>query len=237
MIAAPPIDLNEAWERHVATVLSDRDDEHRIHGSDLHSCDFALWQRLHGVEQIPNDDGAFANFERGHAYENRVHDAILAYAIPLGYVVTRGREVDEDGIVGHLDFVLEKDGKPVAVIDATTTASKSTAWSYGHTLKSAFYAVAIGADTFCEWVFSIGFGGKINAHEPHWFSLDDEFLDMTWRDIVFTERDLAKAVAARTTAPPASPPIDPLTGEAEAWRCNKGYCRARCDYNVRFKPL
>jgi hypothetical protein len=236
------IDLAQAWDNHVAVVLADRDDPTELHASDLHSCDFALHQRVHGTPQLPFDDGSFANFERGHAYETRLHDAIVAYAVPLGLSVTHGREVTYRGVKGNLDWTLERDGKVLATIDLSTTASSTPDWKYGHALKSAFYAVATGADRFCEWVFCFGFGGKIVAQEAHWFNLDDTFRGVTWRERVHNAIDQAFALIDRESTAP-EPPYDPVDDEYETWRCGKvskktgvgtSYCRARCPLNAAY---
>lgn len=242
------IDLTAAWNEHKARVLEPRDDGTILHASDLHACSFALHQRLSGVAQLPFDDDTFANFERGHAYEGRVAEAIRAYAIPRGYSVTHGEEVLHEGIVGNLDWVLYEAGhydafagvnapeKAVAVIDLSTTAKKTPDWSYGHALKSAFYAVAKGCDRFCEMVLCIGFGGKVTAVGEHWFNLSDLVPNTTrtWHEAVLTAicnlDELQEQVQVPTT-----PPLDPISGEVEAWRCGKkagvSYCQARCPMN------
>ncbi len=234
-------ELRAAWKAHVARVLADRGDEDRLHGSDLHSCDFALWQRLRGVEQLPNDDGSFGNFERGHAYEARAHEALVAHYVARGFSVTRGEEIEYDGIVGHLDFAIYEADKdaPCAIVDATMTASKTTEWSYAHALKTAFYAVAKGGVPFAEWVFRIGFGGVILGSEVHEFRLDDHLAGgLTWREHVAAAIAEKQLIAASPIEPEARPPIDPLDDEEESWRCGKpgsgkSYCRARCELNAR----
>ncbi len=237
--------LYEAWTDHVAVVVGPRGDEDRIHGGDLHGCDFALWQRLRGVAELDPDDGAFTMWERGHAYEARVHEALVAYYVKRGYAVTRGEEVEYEGVVGHIDFAIydHDSDTPVAIVDCTTTAGKTTDWGYGHALKSAFYAVAKGAPEFFEWVIRIGFGGTIAGYEIHRFRLDDVASDgVSWRERVALAIAQKKAVAALTSPPDAAPPVDPKDFEQETWRCGKpgsgkSYCRARCDYNARWNPL
>lgn len=237
------LNLADAWEDHVTRVLADRDDAAEIHGSDLHACAFALHQRVHGEAQMPFDQSSFANFERGHAYETRLHDAIVEYAKPRGFEVSHGRKVTYRGIVGNLDWTIERDGKVVATIDLSTTASKLPEVKYGHALKSAFYALAVGADQFCEWVFCIGFGGKIVAQQPHWFSLDEEAIDgVTWRDAVHAAIEDVQMLVARRDAPIPEPPTDPFDGRPETWRCGKrdkngvgtSYCRAKCPKNAAY---
>lgn len=244
----PPVDLSKAWTHHVGVVLEDRD-PHRISASDLHTCDYAFWTRYNGELQLPYGNDSFSAFERGHAYETRCYDAVRGWLIAAegGWTVERGGLVEEEGIEGHPDLLVRDHvGDLVAVIDPTTTASKFTEWKYGHALKSAFYAMALGTDTFCEWVFSIGFGGNILAQEAHWFTLDDvpfESTGLTWRDLVELSSAHIKAVSSLSEAPePPIPPVDPQTGEQEAWRCGKpgsgkSYCRAVCPRNAQYQKL
>ncbi len=250
-----PIDLTAVAEEHRARVLADRDDPAELHASDLQSCDTALWQRTHDREQLPLDDDSFANFERGHAYETRLFEALEAYADANSFVVHRGQKVEYHGIIGNVDFMLyDGTGKLLAVIDPTTTASNKTDWKYGHALKSAFYAVATGAPMFCEWVTCIGFAGKIVAQEAHWFSLDDEAPPLedgtvqTWRERVESAITHIKLMAdARGPSDDEpGPPFDPVKGELETWRCGKvvnhrdgtqsgfSYCRAKCPKNAAY---
>lgn len=239
----PPIDLVACWDAHKADVLADRDPK-RISGSDLHGCDRALWGRTHGEAQLPYDNSSFSAFERGHAYETRTFDALQAFVAKLPQQMTAERFTGDalvfEGVEGHPDFLLKDSaGALIAVIDPTTTASKFTEWKYPHALKSAFYAVALGCETFCEWTFSIGFGGNILKNEPHWFSLDDvPFTDtgLTWRDLVALAVAHAKAVVALDAAPEPIPAIDPQDGTRELWRC-KAYCRAVCPANKRLSPM
>lgn len=243
MTVAPPIDLIAAWDAHKAEVLADRD-PHRISGSDLHGCDRALWNRYNGGEQLPYTNASFASFERGLAYEPRFFDAFSKEAEKTGLrlVWDKDRKVTHDGVEGHPDFTLYRGDELVAVIDPTTTASNGSDWSYGHALKSAFYAVALGVDLFAEFVVCIGFGGNILKVEPHWFDLRDESPiegpdgPLTWREAVTVELARAKAVAALKAVPEAIPPTDPLDGTVEKWRCVKSYCRdATCPANARLK--
>lgn len=234
-----PIDLTAVWQRHVERVLSDEGpgrDPRRLSGSDLHSCDYDLYERLRGAQRVPRTMSTFSAFERGHAYERRVFEA-LAETLPTEALQAYNPEfiVEHDGIPGHPDFRVELPDGARVVIDCTTTASKFTEWKYGHALKSAFYAVALKYDYFCEWVFSIGFGGNILAQEAHWFSLDEEYQGRTWRSRV--ERAIAhkKAIASLTEAPPTIPPIDPADGKPEEWRC-KSYCDCICPLNQKLKP-
>jgi hypothetical protein len=235
-----PIDLNAVWEAHKAAVLAPRDDGTVLHSSDLHSCAYALHNRLTGVPSLPFDDGTFANFERGHAVEGRIEPTLLAYAYDHGFTLSRGEEVSHEGIVGNLDFVLYDVLKPVAIIDLSTTAKKTPDWQYGHALKSAFYAVAKGCDVFCEWVICFGFGGTITAQQAHWFSLDDEATPgRTWRQAVAEAIIEKKMIAGMLEPPYAQPPTNPLDGQPEAWRCGKAgsgksYCQAQCPRNAAY---
>lgn len=243
----PPIDLTKVWEAHIESVLSPRDDGTILHASDLHSCAYALHQRLSGVAQLPFGEGTFAAFERGHQVEARLHETLVDYAEPFGLFVLRGETVEYEGIVGNLDFVLydegNRPGEALAIIDLSTTAAKTPDWKYGHALKSAFYAVAKGCDTFCEWVFCFGFGGLVMAQKAHWFSLDEPVPGMvsTWRESVAAAIGLMDRVAGASVSPPPEPPVDPLSGELETWRCGKpgsgkSYCQARCPRNAAYNP-
>ncbi len=245
MTGAPPIDLDAAFEAHVASVLADRDAPEELHASDLHACAFALHQRVHGKPRLPFDADTFAMFERGHAYESRVDEAIGARAEIDGLHVTHGEVVKHEGIVGNVDWVLYDRGleppyhpRALAVIDLSTTAGKTADWKYGHALKSAFYAVAVGAPRFCEYVLRIGFGGVIKEQRAHWFDLDEEFDGETWRYRVDFAILRAKGIAGSDDAPFTVPPYDPIDRELEAWRCGKpgsgkSYCQcATCPMNA-----
>jgi hypothetical protein len=152
-----------------------------------------------------------------------------------------------DGVEGHPDFWLfDANGKLIAVIDPTTTASTETDWKYPHMLKSAFYALALGCDLFCDWTFCIGFGGNILRHEAHWAHLDEvpvvnDGSTETWRERVVAAMARIKAVAASETVPEAIPPWDPVgsserrggpkKAERSEWLCAK-YCRdSSCERN------
>lgn len=247
------IDLDAVWDHHVSRVLGDSEEDGRnprkLSASDLHSCDFALYERLRGEPQIPRTMGTFSAFERGHAYENRVWLALSEFIAAQGpeypYAVSRAPQTFLDGISGHPDFLLmdKSSGEVVACIDPTTTASKFADWKYGHVLKSASYAMALGCETFCELVICIGFGGNILQQKAHWFHLDDPATGLqapwstkTWRQLVEASKAHKKSVAALTAAPEVIPPIDPLDGSREAWRCDK-YCDTRCDLNKRLSPM
>jgi hypothetical protein len=240
----PLLDLDAAWDAHVAVVLADRDAPEELHASDLWQCPLALQKRVQGEPQLPHDDGSFANFERGLAYETRLDAAIRAYAEPLGFEVTHGGKCEYRGIVGNLDWTLARNGKIEAIVDLSTTAFSKPDWKYGHALKSAFYAIASGCETFCEWVFCIGHGGKIVAQQPFWFNVNNEFNSFTWRDLVEDAITAAKADSEFSEPWPAIPPTDPRTGELETWRCGKvgkngvgtSYCRARCSRNAAYTP-
>lgn len=249
----PPIDLDAAWEHHVARVLSDSEEDGRnprkLSASDLHSCDYALYQRLSGEPTIPRNMATFSAFERGHAYEERIWLALSEYVAAQGpeypYAVSRAPQTFLEGISGHPDFLLtdKETGAVVACIDPTTTASKFADWKYGHALKSASYAMAFGCEVFCELVICIGFGGNILQRKAHWFSLDERpanaqapWSGKTWRQLVTASVAHKKSIAALTEPPMAQPPIDPLDGTREVWRC-KAYCDTICDYNQKLKPM
>jgi hypothetical protein len=232
------IDLTRAWREHQARVVADRDDGTSLHASDLHSCDYALHQRLHGAPQLPNDDGSFANFERGHAFEARMREWLPAF-IEARYpnlYVTHGEKVVFSGIEGNLDFCLYANAdKPLAVIDLSTTAGKTADWGYGHALKSAFYAIAKGCDAFAEFVVRVGFGGLVLDVGEHWFRLDDAAINgFTWRELVQAAAKNAHLIAeAPVYLGEPVPPWNPKDGEVENWRCGK-YCRAAtCHRNGR----
>lgn len=240
----PPIDLDAVWAAHRADVGADRGDEDRLHFGDLHACDFATWQRINGEPMLANDAGGVDNFLRGHAYEKQVAEALRAYVVTLNaddgssgarlMYVTHGREIEWLGIVGHIDFELRAtlSDEVLAIIDCSTTAAKSTDWKYAHALKSAGYAVAVGAPMFAEWVMSIGFGGKVQAVGAHWFVTAD------WRERVELAAARITALAASPTPPEPEPPFDPVEFGAETWRCGRpgsgmSYCRAVCVRNAR----
>jgi len=229
----PPISLEAAWQSHRDRVLGPRGDEHRLHMSDLHACDYATWQRIAGIPPLPFDDGAFAMFERGLAIESRLLDALTQKFSPE-YEVRFGLECEINGVIGHIDFALYKNGEPFAVIDATTTAAKTPEIKYGHALKSAAYALAIGAPFFAEWVFCYGFGGTIVAQEEYWF-VTEPFTKPVMDRIHFLN-----SLSVFSDEPKQKPPIDPATGEPEYWRCGKNgksYCNAICPRNAKVPKL
>jgi hypothetical protein len=254
------IDLEAVWDHHVLDVLTDSEEDGRnprkLAASDLHSCDFALSERLRGAQQIARTMATFSAFERGHAYEDRIWKALRAFVLAsegkLGYSVERAATTSLEGITGHPDFTVidNATGEIVAVIDPTTTASKFADWKYGHALKSASYALALGCDQFCEWVFCIGFGGNILQQKAHWFNLDDvaltpggkpmadEIAGTTWRQRVILAVSHKKATASLPAgaSPDTVPPFDPIDGEPEAWRC-KGYCDTVCPRNQKLAPM
>jgi hypothetical protein len=251
-MTTPLIDLDAVWEHHVSIVLGDSEEDGRnprkLSASDLHSCDFALHQRLAGEPTIPRTMGTFSAFERGHAYEERVWMALSDFVTAQGseypYAVSRAPQTFLDGISGHPDFLLtdKASGEVVACIDPTTTASKFADWKYGHALKSASYAMALGCEVFCELVICIGFGGNILQQKAHWFHLDDvpDLNDgpgkRSWRDRVDIAAERIRRVAAATEAPEPAPPIDPQDGNREVWRC-KAYCDAVCNLNQKLNPM
>lgn len=226
----PPFNLDAILEHHKRSVLAERDDGTVLHASDLHSCDFALWQRLHGVEQLPHDDSAFTNFERGLSIEQRIHPSFFEVLCAEGFRVEYQPEINYAGIEGHPDFIVYQDGSAICSVDIYTSA-KGTEWNYGHALKNAFYSIGRSAPVFCEWVWHIGFAGKIITTKQHWFYTKD------WVAVVDEAIDQKTALAAQDDPPEALPPIDPRSLERETWRCEKGYCRARCDFNARYRPL
>lgn len=255
-MSAPLLDLSAVWDAHIVNVLSDDKpgrNPRALSGSDLHSCDYDLSERLQGAERIPRGISTFSAFERGHAYEKRVFDALEEAADRQGYGLMPYdpfHVVEHNGIPGHPDFLLTlKDGTKV-VLDVTTTASKFTEWKYGHALKSAFYARALKYDVFVEWVFSIGFGGNIFGQEAHWFRLDevptfkasllkDSHPNWTWNDrveaAIIAKKKIALGAPAGVEVAP-EPPIDPQDGTPEAWRC-KSYCDCICPANQKLAPM
>jgi hypothetical protein len=221
-----PFNLAKVWDDHVAVVLSDRDPL-SLSMSDLWGCDRALWDRLHGHPRFPRNMGTFSAFERGHAYENRLWEALDQSDLTVSRYTGI---VKLEGIVGHPDFVVYEDDatgtpQPYAIIDATTTASKYPELKFPHALKTMAYAMAEGLEVGCEWIVSIGFGGNILAMQDHWMHLDEEAMGTgkTWREWVTARITHVKALSLASEAPEPVPPIDPTDGAPEAWRCAK-YC-------------
>lgn len=237
MTNMPPIDLTAAWESHKTTVLSDRDPD-KLHASDVSACAFDLYERLRGARRMPKGNSTFSMFERGHAYEARIYSAVQAYCDKNGlWLAKPDQEIEYEGIVGHPDMLVYRGEDLLAVVDITTTASKYTEWKWGHVLKSAWYARALGTPLFCDWVFSIGFGGNILSEQAHWFSLDDSFGGITWDQRLDLAIDYVHEIAAAKVPPAKVPPLDPATGEPEDWRCKKSYCDAICPLNAKLKPM
>ena len=216
-----PIDLGAAYDRWYSRIGADRGDEGVLHASDVGGCFYATYTRLAGMPQIPKDEDSRAAFLMGFAVEDYVGGALAAFTAQ-GYVVTKGREIAHRGLVGHLDYDLEKDGKCVAVIDVRTTKSKFLEVKHDHALKSAFYADHLGAEWFCEWVFSLGFG-KIVAQKAFWLRTADY-----QAEIDANVMKLHGLTSEHSDAPPIEPP------RGETWRCDKGYCDAPCIRNARY---
>jgi hypothetical protein len=220
-----PIDLGAAYDRWYSRIGADRGDEGVLHASDVGGCFYATYTRLAGMPQIPKDEDSRAAFLMGFAVEDYVGGALAAFTAQ-GYVVTKGREIAHRGLVGHLDYDLEKDGKCVAVIDVRTTKSKFLEVKHDHALKSAFYADHLGAEWFCEWVFSLGFG-KVSAQKAFWLRTAD-YLD----EIEPTVRYLNEMAQLLNDAEEIVPRQEPPRGET--WRCDKGYCDAPCFRNAKY---
>jgi hypothetical protein len=229
-----PFDFKQVWTDHVNLVLSERAPL-ALSISDLWSCDRALWDRLQGNERFPRSMSTFSAFERGHAYENRLWEALDQSDLTVSRYTGI---VKLEGIVGHPDFVVYEDDatgtpQPYAIIDATTTASKYPELKFPHALKTMAYAMAEGLEVGCEWIVSIGFGGNILAMQDHWMHLDEEAMGTgkTWREWVTARITHVKALSLASEAPEPVPPIDPTDGAPEAWRCAK-YCdNAACPVN------
>ena len=220
MSATPPIDLETAYERFYQRIGADRNDEHLLHASDLGGCLYATHTRLAGKPQMPFDNDSRDSFLMGFAVEDYVGSALDTFTAQ-GYVVTKGREVNFCGIIGHLDYdISDKDGKCVAVIDVRTTKNKVLEVKHDHALKSAFYAEALGGEVFCEWMFSLGFG-KVTGQKQFWLKTRDYRAEML--------ETIPKLLAIRDGEVPA---MEPPRGET--WRCTKGYCNAPCQLNARY---
>ena len=224
-----PFDVSALWSRFEQTMIAPRGDEDRLHGSDLLACDRATWLRLQGEPTLPFDGDSIAQFMMGHAVEAYVTGA-LDHLAAEGYTITRGREVEYRGSVGHVDVDLElwpyggDVSEAVAVLDVRTTKAKEPEPKDAHVLKSAFYAVALGAPHFAEWVFCLGFG-KIAKSACFWFETEK------YRARVEEAIDRLEAVAGGEL-----PEAEPPTGME--WLCGKpgsgtSYCRANCWRNAR----
>ncbi|GAC1546133.1 MAG: hypothetical protein NVS2B17_29130 [Candidatus Velthaea sp.] len=210
------VELDASFAKFAAKIGAPRGDEGVLHGSDLSACDYATWLRINGEYQLPFDDGSRERFLMGHAVEAYIAGAFDGLR-ERGFVVTHGREIDHLGIVGHLDFDISQDGRILAVVDVTTTAGKSCEPQDSHKLKTAFYAHALGAPEFCEWVFQLGWG-KIVAQQAHWFA--------TAAHVGAVESALERLshVKVGSEAPAMEPP------RGQEWRC-KQYCQAYCPRN------
>ena len=229
----PPIDLDKLYADFVATIGSDRGDEHRLHGSDLGGCDYATYLRLKGEPRMPFDDDTIHRFYMGHMVEKYVAGAIQVLE-DQSYVVKIGNVIDSHGVIGHLDFEVIGGGHH-SVIDVTTTRGKEAKPMYSHALKSAFYAEAVDADRFCEWVFKIGYGGKVQAPVAYWFDTED-FLK-----IIDDRVKVLQAIEFDGLVPAIEPPqkrewdgtmfvLKP--GERDTWKC-RAYCNAPCPRNEK----
>lgn len=233
----PPIDLDSLYAAFVQDIGDDRGDEHRLHGSDLGGCDYATYLRLQGNARLPFDEDTIARFFTGHMVENYVVKAVKKFEESGPHIVVRhGHVIDYKGIVGHLDLdITGPSGNGIAVIDVRTTRGKVEP-QYSHVLKSAFYADAIGADTFCEWVFKVTFG-KIAPPVAFWFET------VQWLDALYSRIDTLKKLEFDGLVPAIEPPVQyrwsgeafEATGGLETWRCEK-YCNAICPRNALVTP-
>jgi len=247
--------LTIAWEQHIARSLAPRDDGTALHASDLHSCDYALHRRLKGFPSIPFDEDDFNVFEVGHAFEGRVEIALGHWVKENNLSVERGEQVEYDGIVGNLDFSFYRGADEcVGVADVSTTKKPAPKEdpqakpepSYGHVLKTAFYALAKGGVPFSEFVLRLGYGGVVKAYAEYRYTLDQPALDdgTTWRQAVEQAIAHVKAISGRSEAPGTIPPTtpawayaDPAKEPVEAWRCGSktgaSYCQAICPLNMK----
>jgi hypothetical protein len=221
----PPIDLDKLYADFVAKIGADRGDEHRLHGSDLGGCDYATYLRLKGEPRLPFDEDTIHRFYMGHMVEKYVVDALPFWDL------AHGRVVDHRGFVGHLDYNFDFESHTV-VIDVSTTRGKEAKPQYSHALKTAFYADAIGADLFAEWVFRIGYGGKVLPPVAYWFETKDFLATIDERVKTLHAIEFGELV------PAIEPPVQMnwngttfvASGGLETWRCAK-YCNAPCPRN------
>jgi len=220
-------DLQAAVEAHVARVGEPRGDERRLHSGDLSECQYALWLRLQGEPQLPFTKDSIDAFVSGHAFEDWFREAFTSIGA-LGYSIVFGGEVEHEGFIGHPDVRFELDGKTMVVLDISTTKAANTEWKRSHALKTADYALALGAPHFAELVVSLGFG-VVKSWDVHWFDTADWIADVT------EARAMVRDTAARTSPPPAEPPPD------MEWKCGrpgsgKSYCQAAsCHRNARLE--
>jgi len=221
---AAPLDLQGALDAFFARVGASRGDELLLHSSDLAGCDFATYARIHGEPQLPFDQDSRDSFLMGYAVEAYLASAFDCF-VTQGYSVVIGGEIQtSDGWSAHPDVRLEKDGATFCVFDVTTTKAKAPDWKRGHALKTADYALRLGAPWFAEIVLTLGFG-KVTGYKPHWFRTED------WREAVEVARERVQTIAAS----PEPPAMEPPTGDE--WRCGKpgsgkSYCQSRCPRNA-----
>ncbi len=197
-----------------------RGDELELHASDVSGCRYATALRIGGSPTMPRDEASKGVFALGHAVEALLTDAFAPLRAD-GWTVTRGREVNYRGIVGHIDYDLEREGMKI-VVDVTTTKAKTTDYKMTHALKSAVYALAIGAPMFAEVVCRLGFGTLADA-QWHWFSTADYAPRI---EAAIDELLALRAAGAKGELPVCEPP------PGEQWRC-RAYCDALCPRNDR----
>ncbi len=198
-----------------------RGDEHLLHMSDISGCRYATALRIGGSPVMPKDWATKLTFATGFAAE----EYFVGLFAPLradGWIVTKGREVAYRGVVGHIDYDLEREGMKI-VVDVTTTKAKTTDYKMTHALKSAGYALAIGAPMFAEVVIALGFG-TIKEVAWHWFSTAD------YAARIDAAIDGLLALRDSGELPLMAPP------EGEEWRC-RAYCDALCPRNDRLVAL
>jgi len=236
----PPIDLDKLYADFVATIGSDRGDEHRLHGSDLGGCDYATHLRLKGEPRLPFDDESIHRFYRGHMVEKFVSGALTKHS-EEGWEVVLGEVVEHKGLVGHLDIRIIDSLFKGWVIDVSTTGNQKAPPSYSHVLKTAFYADAHDYDRFCEWVFPANYRGHIGKPNAYWFETKN------FTSIIDARVKVLQALEFGEFVPEMRPPVQmkwlgegasptgfvPDTSgglKLEVWRCEK-YCNAICPKN------
>ena len=200
MISAPSDDLILAIDAHLRSLITERGDEQFAHVSDCFGCDRATWERRQPGFVPKNNRGAEAclKMQLGVEIERHVCDGLTEFYEAQGYGIyrdyylvwnpqdgrgsynhgfglspTRSKPDERNEIIGHVDLIAWRDGKPGTVIEV-----KSTSFLKGrvpaepsehYKIQAATYAIAVGA-THCGIIIVCRESGRIAG--PFWLDLD-----------------------------------------------------------------
>jgi hypothetical protein len=100
-------DLKAAWIKGLEFFDTKRGDELALHVTDNGKCDFQVWGRRNGYDQIANGPKTRARLQAGLHMESFVYDRITAGLADGWQIISTGlRVTDDDGRIGHLDALI-----------------------------------------------------------------------------------------------------------------------------------